>query len=70
MGTARSEPTRRHEPRPAPRLARVVIVLLLAVAVVAVLVALTLGAADPRTERAPWARPGAPDLRPQPIDEQ
>ena len=70
MATAQGEPIRRRGPRPAGRLAWAIVVVLLVVAVVAVLVALTLAADDRGTERAPWARPGAPDVRPQPIDEQ
>ena len=57
-------------PRPAARLARVIVVLLLLVAVVAALVAITLAVDDRRSAQAPWARPGAPDVRPQPIGEQ
>jgi len=45
-------------------------VVLLLVAVVAALVATTLALDDRRSEQAPWARPGAPDVRPQPIDQQ
>jgi len=48
----------------------VIVVVLLVVAVVAVLVAITLAVDDRRTEQAPWARPAAPDVRPQPIGEQ
>ena len=46
------------------------VVLLLVVAAFAGLVALTLAADDQRTERAPWAQRGAPDVKPQPIDQQ
>ena len=70
MAAGRGEPIRRRGPRPATRFSRAVVVVLLVVAVVAVLVALTLAADDGSTERAPWARPGAPDVRPPPIDEQ
>jgi hypothetical protein len=70
MGAAHGEPIRGRGPRPAARLARVIVVVLLVVAVVAVLVAITLAVDDRRTEQAPWARPAAPDVRPQPIGEQ
>ena len=70
MGAAHGEPIRRHGPRPAARLARAIVVVLLLVAVVAALVAIALALDDRRSEQAPWARPGAPDVRPQPIDQQ
>jgi len=70
MATAQGEPIRRRGPRPATRLAVGLVVVLLAVAALAGLVALSLAANDRRAERAPWARPGAPDVRPQPLDEQ
>ena len=70
MATAHGEPIRQRGPRPAARLARAIVVVLLVVAVVAALVAITLAVDDRRTEQAPWARPGAPDVTPQPIDEQ
>ena len=70
MATARGEPIRGRGPRPAARLARAIGVVLLLLAVVAALVAITLALDDRRSEQAPWARPGAPDVRPQPIGEQ
>ena len=70
MATAQGEPIRRRGPRPAARFAVGLVVALLIVAAFAGLVALTLAANDRRAERAPWARPGAPDVRPQPLDEQ
>jgi hypothetical protein len=70
MATAQGEPIRRRGPRPAARLAVGLVVVLLVVAALAGLVALTLAADDRRSDRAPWARPGAPDVRPQPLDEQ
>ncbi len=56
--------------RPAQRAAIALAIALLVLAVFAVLVALTVAAGDARSDRAPWARPGAPDVRPQPLDEQ
>ena len=70
MGAAHGEPIRRRGPRPVARRGRAIVVVLLVVAVVAALVAVTLAVDDRRTAQAPWARPGAPDVRPQPIDEQ
>ena len=70
MATAHGEPIRGRGPRPAARLARAIVVVLLLVAVVAALVAITLAVDDGRSAQAPWARPGAPDVRPQPIGEQ
>ena len=66
MATAHGEPIRRGVPRPAARLARAIVVVLL----VAALVAITLAVDHRKSGQAPWARPGAPDVRPQPIDEQ
>jgi hypothetical protein len=70
MGAAHGEPIRQRGTRPAARLARAIVAVLLVVAVVAALVAIALAVDDRRTERAPWARPGAPDVRPPPIGEQ
>ena len=70
MATAQGEPIRRRGPRPAARVALGLVVLLLVVAAIAGLVALTLAADDRRAERAPWAQPGAPDVRPQPLEAQ
>ena len=70
MATAHGEPVRGRGPRPAARLARTIVVVLLLVAVVAALVAIALALDDRRSGQAPWARPGAPDVRPQPIDQQ
>jgi len=70
MATAHGEPGRGRGPRPAGRLARAIVVVLLLVAVVAALVAIALALDDRRSGQAPWARPGAPDVRPQPIDQQ
>ena len=69
MAAARGEPIRRRR-RPAASLAIALAIALLVVAALAGLVALTLAADDQRTARAPWAQPGAPDVRPQPIDQQ
>jgi hypothetical protein len=70
MATAQGEPIRRRGPRPAARLAIGLVVVLLVVAAIAALVALTLAVDDGQTDQAPWARPGAPDVRPQPLDAQ
>ena len=43
---------------------------LLVVAACGGVVALTLAADDHRAETAPWAKRGAPDVKPQPLDEQ
>jgi Tfp pilus assembly protein PilX len=69
MATARGQPIRRRR-RPVVSLAIALVVALLVVAALAGLVALTLATDDQRTARAPWAQPGAPDVRPQPIDQQ
>ena len=69
MATARGEASRRRR-RAMASLAIALVIALLVVAAVASLVALTLPADDQRTARAPWAQPGAPDVRPQPIDQQ
>jgi hypothetical protein len=70
MATARGEPIGRRGPRPATRFAIGLAVALLVVAAVAGLVALTLAVDDRKTDQAPWARPGAPDVRPPPLDAQ
>ena len=70
MATAHGEAVRGRGPRPAGRLARAIVVVLLLVAVVAALVAIALALDDRRSGQAPWARPGAPDVRPPPIGEQ
>jgi hypothetical protein len=70
MVTAHGGQTQRPGPRPAARLALVLVVVLLVVAALAGLVALTLAADDQGKPRAPWAQRGAPDVRPQPLDEQ
>ena len=69
MATARGEPSRRRR-RPVASLAIALVIALLVVAAFAGVVALTLAADDQGTARAPWAQPGAPDVRPQPIDQQ
>jgi hypothetical protein len=70
MATARGGQIQRRGPRPAARLAIGLVVLLLVVAALSGLVALTLTADDQGAPRAPWAQRGAPDVRPQPLDEQ
>jgi Tfp pilus assembly protein PilX len=70
MATAPGGQMQRRGPRPAARPALGLVVALLVVAALAGLVALTLAADDRRTQQAPWARRGAPDVRPQPLDEQ
>jgi hypothetical protein len=70
MATAHGGQLQRRPPRPAARLALGLVVVLLVVAALAGLVALTLAADDRRTPQAPWAQRGAPDVRPQPLDEQ
>ena len=70
MAAAQGEPIRRRRRRPVVSLALGLVVLLLVVAAFAGLVALTLAADDQRTERAPWAQRGAPDVKPLPIDQQ
>jgi hypothetical protein len=67
---AHGEPIRRRRRRPPASLALGLVVLLLVVAAFAGLVALTLAADDQRAPRAPWAQRGAPDVKPQPIDQQ
>jgi hypothetical protein len=67
---AQGEPIRRRRRRPVTSLALGLVVVLLVVAAVAGLVALTLAAGDQRAPRAPWAQRGAPDVKPQPIDQQ
>jgi hypothetical protein len=69
MAATRGEPGPGRR-RPVVSLALALVVALLVVAAFAGLVALTLAADDQQTARAPWARPGAPDVRPQPIDRQ
>jgi hypothetical protein len=70
MATARGGQIERRGPRPAPRLALGLALVLLVIALCAGLVALTLAADDRRAPTAPWAKPGAPDVKPQPLDEQ
>jgi hypothetical protein len=67
---AQGEPIRRRRRRPVASLALGLVVVLLVVAAFAGLVALTLAADDQRAPRAPWAQRGAPEVRPQPIDQQ
>jgi hypothetical protein len=67
---AAGEPIPGRRRRPIVSLALGLVVLLLVVAAFAGLVALTLAADDRRAPRAPWAQRGAPDVRPQPIDQQ
>jgi hypothetical protein len=69
MAAARGEPIRRRR-RPAASLAIGLGIVLLVGAALAGLVALTLATDDQRMPRAPWAQRGAPDVRPQPIDQQ
>ena len=70
MAAARGEPIRRRRRRPVVSLALGLVVVLLVVAAFAGLVAITLATDDQRAPRAPWARRGAPDVKPQPIDQQ
>jgi hypothetical protein len=70
MATAQGGQYRRHGPRPAARLALGLVLVLLVIAVCGGVVALTLAADDQRAPSAPWAKPGAPDVKPQPLDEQ
>jgi hypothetical protein len=70
MATAQGERYERRGPRPAARFALGLALILLVVALCAGLVALTLAADDRRGPVAPWAKPGAPDVKPQPLDEQ
>ncbi|MEA2381852.1 MAG: hypothetical protein QOH72_1823 [Solirubrobacteraceae bacterium] len=70
MAAAQGGQLQQSEPRPAARLALGLVVALLVVAALAGLVALTLAADDQRKQQASWARRGAPDVRPQPLDEQ
>jgi len=67
---AHGEPIRRRRRRPVVSLALGLVVVLLIVAAFAGLVALTLAAGDQRAPRAPWAQRGAPEVKPQPIDQQ
>jgi hypothetical protein len=67
---AQGEPIRRRRRRPVASLALGLVVVLLVVAAFAGLVALTLAADDQRAPRAPWAQRGAPEVTPQPIDQQ
>jgi hypothetical protein len=67
---AQGEPIRRRRRRPVTSLALGLVVVLLVVAACAGLVALTLAADDQRAPRAPWAQRGAPEVKPQPIDQQ
>jgi hypothetical protein len=70
MATASGDQYHRRGPRPAARLALGLVLVLLVVAACGGVVALTLAADDHRAETAPWAKRGAPDVRPQPLDEQ
>jgi hypothetical protein len=70
MATAQGGQYRRPGPRPAARLALGLVLVLLVIALCAGVVALTLAADDQRAPSAPWAKPGAPDVKPQPLDEQ
>jgi hypothetical protein len=67
---AQGEPIRGRRRRPVVSLAIGLVVVLLVVAAFAGLVALTLAADHHRTAQAPWARKGAPDVKPLPIDQQ
>jgi hypothetical protein len=70
MAAAHGEPIRGRRRRPVVSLALGLVAVLLVVAAFAGLVALTLAADDQRAQQAPWAQRGAPDVRPQPLDEQ
>ena len=70
MAAARGEPIRPRRRRPVASLALGLVVVLLVVAAFAGIVALTLAADDQRAPQAPWAQRGAPDVKPQPIDQQ
>jgi hypothetical protein len=70
MATAQGGHYRRQGPRPAARLALGLVLVLLVIALCGGIVAFTLAADDQRAPTAPWAKPGAPDVKPQPLDEQ
>jgi amino acid transporter len=70
MVAARPEDVHPRRRRPLQTLAIALVCLLLIVAGIAALVAFATAAENRRSERAPWARPGAPEVRPQPLDEQ
>jgi hypothetical protein len=70
MATAQGGRYERRGPRPAARFALGLVLILLVIALCAGLVALTLAADDQRAPVAPWAKPGAPDVKPLPLDEQ
>jgi len=70
MATAPGDQYQRRGPRPAARLALGLVLVLLVIAACGGVVALTLAADDHRTDTAPWAKRGAPDVKPQPVDEQ
>jgi hypothetical protein len=70
MATAQDGQLDRRGPRPAARLALGLVLVLLVIALCAGLVALTLAADDQRAQTAPWAKPGAPNVKPQPLDAQ
>jgi hypothetical protein len=70
MATAQGGRDERPRPRPAARLAVGLALVLLVIALCAGVVALTLAANDQGGPVAPWAKRGAPDVKPQPLDEQ
>jgi hypothetical protein len=70
MATAHSDDIRPRGRRPVRTLAIALVCVLLIVAGIAAIVAFATAADDRHGGRAPWARPGAPDVRPQPLDEQ
>jgi hypothetical protein len=70
MATAPGDQYDRRGPRPATRLALGLVLVLLVIAACGGVVALTLAADDHRAPVAPWAKRGAPDVKPQPLEEQ
>jgi hypothetical protein len=70
MVVARPQEVQPRRRRPLQTLAVTAVCLLLIVAGIAALVAIATAADEQRRERAPWAQRGAPEVRPQPLDEQ
>jgi hypothetical protein len=70
MATAPGGRYERRGPRPGTRFALGLALVLVVIALCAGLVALTLAADDQGAPTAPWAKRGAPDVKPQPLDEQ
>ena len=70
MAATHPDDARPRRRRPLHALAITLVCLLLIVAGIAAIVAFATAADERRSERAPWAQRGAPDVRPQPLDEQ